>query len=219
MQDALAYHSVGSQRAKGIITYDAVPLVVVEVHGPEDSSKLRWGVPILARFKVDKQPLVAAFGQAFASTIVTVDFCSGTAQWYDQILECQKLAVPRRRKAKLNRLAPFMRKRAAILIQESRWGTRQADRRTSDLPAPVQHLFNPLSQKAGGTTSLAPANVRGQNDPRFRFQHQILATGRVALLTSTNDKGNFTIDLMDVPNFALDNRAQDQLRAKRRGLV
>ncbi|CAK0890794.1 unnamed protein product [Prorocentrum cordatum] len=62
-----AGHNVGAQRAKGITTFDAVPLVVVGVQRPEEPSKLRWGVPILARFKIGKQPLVAAFGQAFAS--------------------------------------------------------------------------------------------------------------------------------------------------------
>eukprot|EP00959_Pyramimonas_sp_CCMP1952_P115312 2410171-Pyramimonas_sp.AAC.1 len=56
-QDAFADHNVGAQRAEGVITFDAVPLVAVEVQGPDEPSKLRWDMPILARFKIDKQPL------------------------------------------------------------------------------------------------------------------------------------------------------------------
>eukprot|EP00959_Pyramimonas_sp_CCMP1952_P109470 2289646-Pyramimonas_sp.AAC.1 len=58
---------IGAQGGKGITTIDASPLVMVEVQGPEEPSKLRWDSPILARFQIDKQPLVAAFGQAFSS--------------------------------------------------------------------------------------------------------------------------------------------------------
>ena len=67
IQDAYRDHNVGAQRSKGIVTIGAVPLVVVEVQGPDEPSKLRWDMPILARFQIDKQPLVAAFGHAFAS--------------------------------------------------------------------------------------------------------------------------------------------------------
>eukprot|EP00959_Pyramimonas_sp_CCMP1952_P039039 817597-Pyramimonas_sp.AAC.1 len=61
--------------------------------------------------------------------------------------------------------------------------------------------------------------VRGQDDPRARRQRQILAPGRVALLTITNDRGNFTVNLMNVHNSKLDNRAQDRTRAKWRELA
>eukprot|EP00959_Pyramimonas_sp_CCMP1952_P415567 8707753-Pyramimonas_sp.AAC.1 len=54
---------------------------------------------ILARFKI---AWMAAFGQAFASvdastwsilhTVVAMDLCSGTTQWHDHLLECQKPA-------------------------------------------------------------------------------------------------------------------------------
>eukprot|EP00959_Pyramimonas_sp_CCMP1952_P210402 4403074-Pyramimonas_sp.AAC.1 len=86
-------------------------------------------------------------------------------------------------------------------------------------PYPCEIFFNPLSQKAGGTAFLVQVEVRGQDDPRFRFQHQISAPGRVALLTIINDNDRFTTNLMNVHFLELDIRAQDKIRAEWRGLA
>ncbi|CAK0838174.1 unnamed protein product, partial [Prorocentrum cordatum] len=189
IQDAYHDHHIGAQRSKGIVTIDAVPLVMVEVKGPDEPSKLRWDMPILARFKVDKQPLVAAFGQAFAS----VD----TSTW--------------RRKAKMNKLVSFMRKKAVILLQECRGTLPKLQAAIATYPYPYKIFYNHLSQKAGGTAFLVPLADRDQEDPQVHFDHQILAAGRVALLTIYNSADNFTMKILNVHNFELDIVAQSKI--------
>eukprot|EP00959_Pyramimonas_sp_CCMP1952_P162292 3393221-Pyramimonas_sp.AAC.1 len=83
--------------------------------------------------------------------------------WNARSLLCYR---SRRRKAKMNKLVSFMRKKAVILLQECRGTLPKLQAALATYPYPYKIFHNHLSQKAGGTAFLVPLADRDQEDPQ-----------------------------------------------------
>ncbi|CAK0879237.1 unnamed protein product, partial [Prorocentrum cordatum] len=203
-----------ARRPKGLVYVDSVPIVEVQVRGPDEASRLAWDGSATARLGIDKQAITNQF-QALWREVGAATRGLSVVTWNVRGLLLRAAA---RRRRKVNMVVEHLRQRSIVLVQEVHGFTETLQNYLNQYSIHYKMYSSTTGRPgAGGIAILIPwhdhRTIAAAGTAALpQIQSRELEPGRAAVTTITNPKTQRAIKIMNIHNYDLTELGKDRIR-------